>query len=151
MPDLSNHFFDQGVQPPAFLTQWFLTMFIDCFPLSMVKIMWDTFICDGIICDGLPTILKISVSILSALKEQLLSKKGEQIITFFAMMKTSGENERIARETGKLLIKHTKTLAIPEHFQSCGSSDLEDDDSKTACTPFFWTPAPTWFGSCLRR
>merc|ERR1719359_1296372 len=83
VPELREHFIREGVQPAVYLHQWFLTLFINCFPLSMVLIIWDV-----IICDGLPVILRIAVSILQVLKDSLLRMDLEEVIKFFKMMKT---------------------------------------------------------------
>ncbi|CAJ1387789.1 unnamed protein product [Effrenium voratum] len=61
--------------------------------MSKVLILWDV-----IMCEGLPVILRIAVSILQVLKDSLLSMEFEEIIKFFKMMKTyHDEDEHSAR------------------------------------------------------
>mmetsp|Transcript_83693 Transcript_83693/g.202992 ORF Transcript_83693/g.202992 Transcript_83693/m.202992 type:complete len:485 (-) Transcript_83693:215-1669(-) len=125
VPELRKHFIKENVQPAVYLHQWFLTLFINCFPLSMVMIIWDV-----IVCEGLPVILRIAVSILQVLKDSLLSMQFEDIIKFFKMMKTydDEDGELNAFRIGQLLMKHTEHVQIPERTLEYLHRDLPDDD-----------------------
>jgi len=125
VPELREHFIREGVQPAVYLHQWFLTLFINCFPLSMVMIIWDV-----IVCEGLPVVLRIAVSILQVLKDSLLSMHFEEIIKFFKMMKTydDEDGELNASRIGQLLMKHTAHIEIPEHILEYLRSDEPADD-----------------------
>ncbi|CAK9066166.1 unnamed protein product [Durusdinium trenchii] len=116
LPELREHFIKQSVQPAVYLHQWFLTLFINCFPISMVMILWDV-----IMCEGLPVILRIAVSILQVLKDSLLSMEFEDIIKFFKMMKTyhDEDGELGAVKIGQLLMKHTEHVHIPDDTLQC--------------------------------
>jgi len=111
VPDVRDHFIKESVQPAVYLYQWFLTLFINCFPLPMVIIIWDV-----IICEGLPVILRIAVSILQVLKESLLNMHFEDIIKFFKKMKTYDDEEGNlnAARIGQLLMKHTEHVIVPD-------------------------------------
>lgn len=127
VPDLRDHFIREQVQPAVYLHQWFLTLFINCFPLSMVSIIWDV-----IICEGLPVILRIAISILQVLKDSLLSMHFEEIIKFFKMMRTyeDEEGELNAFRIGQLLMKHTEHVVIPDRVMEYLSRDpLADEDN----------------------
>jgi len=125
VPELREHFIKENVQPAVYLHQWFLTLFINCFPLSMVMIIWDV-----IICEGLPVILRIAVSILQVLKDSLLSMHFEEIIKFFKMMKTydDEDGELNAYRIGQLLMKHTEHVQIPDRTLEYLSRELGEDD-----------------------
>merc|ERR1711948_26397 len=126
----------ENVQAAVYLHQWFLTLFINCFPLSMVMIIWDV-----IVCEGLPVILRISVSILQVLKDSLLSMHLEEIIKFFKMMKTyDGEDGELnAFRIGQLLMKHTEHVQIPSRIMDdLNREPLVDDD----CTMYPDEPLP---------
>ncbi|CAK0791195.1 unnamed protein product, partial [Prorocentrum cordatum] len=56
VPQLREHFMKEGLRPAMYLHQWFLSVFINSFPLSMVMIIWDV-----IVTEGLPVILRIAV------------------------------------------------------------------------------------------
>lgn len=145
VPDLHDHFIKQDVRPAMYLTQWFLTGFINCFPLSMVKIMWDT-----IICDGLSVILKIAVSLLLVLKDSLLRMNCEEILTYIKMMKTCDESDINVCGIGQLLIQHAETLVIPEHILGYISAEFEGDDVNVDfASPWVWKAAsrPVRWGS----
>mmetsp|Transcript_24995 Transcript_24995/g.44434 ORF Transcript_24995/g.44434 Transcript_24995/m.44434 type:complete len:434 (-) Transcript_24995:108-1409(-) len=126
VPELREHFIRENVQPAVYLHQWFLTLFINCFPLSMVMIIWDV-----IVCEGLPVILRIAVSILQVLKDSLLSMHFEEIIKFFKMMRTydDEDGELNAFRIGQLLMKHTEHVQIPENTLEYLSRDLFDEDA----------------------
>lgn len=125
VPELREHFIKEGVQPAVYLHQWFLTLFINCFPLSMVLIIWDV-----IICEGLPVVLRIAVSILQVLKDSLLSMHFEEIIKFFKMMKTyeDEDGELNAFRIGQLLMKHTELVQIPQHVMEYLNRDPNEED-----------------------
>lgn len=125
VPELREHFIKEGVQPAVYLHQWFLTLFINCFPLSMVMIIWDV-----IITEGLPVVLRIAVSILQVLKDSLLSMHFEEIIKFFKMMKTydDEDGELNASRIGQLLMKHTAHIVIPEHILEYLKSEVLEND-----------------------
>mmetsp|Transcript_12822 Transcript_12822/g.35490 ORF Transcript_12822/g.35490 Transcript_12822/m.35490 type:complete len:492 (-) Transcript_12822:87-1562(-) len=125
VPELREHFIKENVQPAVYLHQWFLTLFINCFPLSMVMIIWDV-----IVCEGLPVILRIAVSILQVLKDSLLSMHFEDIIKFFKMMKTydDEDGDLNAFRIGQLLMKHTEHVQIPERTLEYLNRELADDD-----------------------
>eukprot|EP00439_Symbiodinium_sp_Y106_P057650 s545_g8.t1 len=124
LPELREHFIKQNVQPAVYLHQWFLTLFINCFPISMVMILWDV-----IMCEGLTVILRIAVSILQVLKDSLLSMEFEEIIKFFKMMKTyhDEDGELGAVKIGQLLMKHTEQVHIPKETIQYLRAGLDDD------------------------
>jgi len=126
VPDLREHFKKENVNAPVYLHQWFLTLFINCFPLSMVTIIWDV-----IICEGLEVVLRIAVSILQVLKESLLAMQFEEIIKFFKMMKTYNDEdgELNAFRIGQLLMKHTELVKVPQNILDELSNDAGDDDA----------------------
>merc|ERR1719359_453870 len=128
VPDLRDHFKKENVHAAVYLHQWFLTLFINCFPLSMVIIIWDV-----IICEGLEVVLRIAVSILQVLKDSLLAMQFEEIIKFFKMMRTydDEDGELNAFRIGQLLMKHTELVKVPQNILDELRSDAADDD------PFF--------------
>jgi len=125
VPDLREHFKKENVNAPVYLHQWFLTLFINCFPLSMVTIIWDV-----IISEGLEVVLRIAVSILQVLKDSLLAMQFEEIIKFFKMMKTYNDDdgELNAFRIGQLLMKHTELVKIPQNVLDELKNDAADDD-----------------------
>jgi len=124
VPELREHFIKEDMQPAVYLHGWFLTLFINCFPLSMVTIIWDV-----IICEGLPVILRIAVSILQVLNDSLLTMHFEEIIKFFKMMKTYDDEggDLNAVRIGQLLMKHTELVHIPDSI--LGMLNRDDDDA----------------------
>jgi len=126
VPELREHFIRENVQPAVYLHQWFLTLFINCFPLSMVMIIWDV-----IVCEGLPVVLRIAVSILQVLKDSLLAMHFEDIIKFFKMMKTydDEDGELNAYRIGQLLMKHTENVQIPDRILEYLNREPSEDDA----------------------
>lgn len=130
VPDLYDHFEKESVNAPVYLHQWFLTLFINCFPLSMVTIIWDV-----IISEGLEVMLRIAVSILQVLKDSLLAMQFEDIVKFFHMMKTYNDEdgELNAFRIGQLLMKHTELVKVPQHILDELRSDATDDENFPDC------------------
>eukprot|EP00930_Biecheleria_cincta_P032933 TRINITY_DN22809_c0_g1_i1.p1 TRINITY_DN22809_c0_g1~~TRINITY_DN22809_c0_g1_i1.p1 ORF type:complete len:477 (+),score=74.91 TRINITY_DN22809_c0_g1_i1:104-1432(+) len=150
VPELREHFIRENVQPAVYLHQWFLTLFINCFPLSMVMIIWDV-----IVCEGLPVILRIAVSILQVLKDSLLSMHFEEIIKFFKMMKTydDEDGELNAFRIGQLLMKHTEHVNIPESTLEYLYREAGDDEEGGLDSDESWEADPisgTWLQSISR-
>lgn len=110
IPELREHFIAENVQPAVYLHQWFLTLFINCLPLPTVLIIWDV-----IVCDGLPVIMSITVSLLKVLKNVLMNMHFEDIVKFFKTMK-AGDEECDATMIGQLLIKQSNRIDIPPHI-----------------------------------
>lgn len=125
VPDLRDHFIKENVQPAVYLHQWFLTLFISCFPLSMVAIIWDV-----IVCEGLPVVLRIAISILQVLKESLLTMSIEEIVRFFKMMKTHDDKdgELGAHKIGQLLMKHTEHVLIPDKVLEYLTREITEEE-----------------------
>eukprot|EP00927_Polykrikos_kofoidii_P071585 TRINITY_DN67844_c0_g1_i1.p1 TRINITY_DN67844_c0_g1~~TRINITY_DN67844_c0_g1_i1.p1 ORF type:complete len:466 (-),score=77.97 TRINITY_DN67844_c0_g1_i1:76-1473(-) len=149
VPELREHFIQENVQPAMYLHQWFLTLFINCFPLSMIMIIWDV-----IICEGLPVILRIAVAILQVLKDSLLSMHFEEIIKFFKMMKTceDEDGELDPFRIGQLLMKHTDHVVIPERVLEYLSREPFDDET-TLDSDESWEAdisSTSWFHSFSR-
>ena len=92
----SVHDFWHGALTPRYLHQWFLTLFINCFPISMARAsqFWRALCCgwdfvlakvmilwDVIMCEGLPVILRIAVSILQVGLSPLRVQEWNQSVT----------------------------------------------------------------------
>lgn len=126
MPDLHEHFKQENLQPAVYLHPWFLTLFIHCFPLPMVLVLWDV-----IICEGLPVLLQIAISTLEVQRETLLTIGLEDIVKFFRLMK-SGENaDPPAARIGQLLLRHAAHVDIPKHLLDIlenESVEVEDEE-----------------------
>lgn len=125
IPDLQAHFDKEGVSPSLFLHQWYLSLFINCLPFPTVLILWDS-----IICDGLPVVLSLSISLLKVLKNVLIKMEFEQIIKFFKTMK-NGDEECDARIIGQLLVKQACLITIPKSIlRSLTSATLAPQPEK---------------------
>eukprot|EP00929_Paragymnodinium_shiwhaense_P101840 TRINITY_DN65035_c0_g2_i1.p1 TRINITY_DN65035_c0_g2~~TRINITY_DN65035_c0_g2_i1.p1 ORF type:complete len:456 (-),score=83.74 TRINITY_DN65035_c0_g2_i1:123-1490(-) len=124
VPQLREHFSREGVKPAVYLHQWFLTLFINCFPLTMVHIIWDV-----IMLEGLQVILRITMSILEVLKDSLLEMPFEEVIRFFKMMKCykPEDNNLSCSRIGELLVKHTEHIVIPRHLLEYLNKEPKDE------------------------
>lgn len=107
LPDLREHFSYESLEPSDYLQQWFLTLFISCLPLPTVLIIWD-----GLICDGLHTLLSTSLALLQAVKHILLTMPFEEIMGFFRVMKVH-EEATDAVTIGQLLMRKSYHVDIP--------------------------------------
>lgn len=107
IPDLSGHFYREGLQPTDYLQQWFLTLFINCLPLPTVLIVWD-----GLVCNGLQNILSTTLALLQAVKHILLTMPFEDIMNFFRVMRVS-QADTDAVTVGQLLVKNSYLVELP--------------------------------------
>jgi len=112
IPDLRDHFVEEGVQPAVYLHQWFLSVFVNCLPLPTVLIIWDVIMVDGFL-----VILPIALSLLKVLKHVLMPMPMEEIVRFLKAMK-AGEEECDASIVGQLLVKQSHTVEMPPHISS---------------------------------
>ncbi|KAF4670039.1 hypothetical protein FOL47_002270 [Perkinsus chesapeaki] len=108
LPDLRDHFMDEGVQPTLYIHQWYLSIFINCLPLHTVLVLWDV-----IVSDGLPVILSISIALLKVLRPALMQMEFEDIVRFFKTMKT-GDEKCDATVIGQLLVRLSGKVDIPD-------------------------------------
>lgn len=127
-PDLRKHFLRENVQPPMYLHQWFLTLFVTAFPLSIVVIIWD-----AILLEGLPVLLRIGVSVLLVLRNHLLSMQMEEIIIFLRKMKTVGSDgvdHDLGERTGQFLVKRMNSVHISRELVEYvnATSSVPDED-----------------------
>lgn len=131
IPDLHRHFETEGITPSLFLHQWYLSLFINCLPFPTVLILWDS-----IICEGLPVILSVSVSLLKVLRNVLIKMEFEQIIRFFKTMK-NGDEECDAKIIGQLLVKQAALITIPKTL-------LRSLNTSVPAPPSPWSSAPVF-------
>lgn len=115
LPNLSEHFKQEGVEGAMYLHQWFLKLFIHCFPLPMVAVIWDI-----IICNGLPSILPIALAIMQVLEDSLLTMHKEDIIEAFAKLKEDNRDGKFnGYNIGRHLMDHLEHAEFPEHIPEC--------------------------------
>ena len=107
VPSLRQHFININVQPSVYIHQWYLTLFINTLPLPTVLVIWDS-----IMCDGLPVIVSVTVTLLQVLRDVLIKMDFEEVIRFFKSMKT-GEEQFDAAMIGRLLVRHSGEISIP--------------------------------------
>lgn len=67
MPDLFDHIEKMGVSYTIFSTKWFICLFIDVLPIETVLRIWDC-----LFYEGSKVILRVSLTLLSLHKEELL-------------------------------------------------------------------------------
>lgn len=115
MPKLREHFRQEDLDPAIYLHQWFLTLFVHCFPLPMVAVIWDI-----IICNGLPAILPITEAILHVLADSIQTMRKEDMLDIFAKMKEGKEDSKFnGYRIGHLLMEHLAHTEFPEHIPEC--------------------------------
>lgn len=86
-PRLTQHLDKENVTV-AILGKWMKQLFINSFPVDFVRIVWD-----GIMCEGLVTIVKVAVACLSGVSDFLVQLKEQEILKYFDMMRTYEDDE----------------------------------------------------------
>lgn len=79
MPDLADHFKRLNIPTDIYAANWFITMF--CYELSMDLVFC---ILDVFLLEGKKSLIKISLALLSCLKERLLEMNYEDCMVFLS-------------------------------------------------------------------
>lgn len=116
-PELSRHFSAEGSAEPGvadcsmYVQKWFLTLFIDCMPLSVVVIIWD-----AILCEGLHVVLKIALTLLRGLRGQLLCMDMHDMVRYIQSMQNYNDEDGDLKafEVGLQLVRAAQEVTLPE-------------------------------------
>lgn len=118
-PELSRHLATAGsadgcaekADCTMYVQQWFLTLFVDCMPLSMVVIIWD-----AIFCEGLHVILKVALALLRGLRGELLSMHLHDIVRFLKSMRSYSDEDSDLKafDVGLQLLRAAQQITLPE-------------------------------------
>lgn len=109
VPSLRDHFFQEGILPPVYLHQWFLTLFVRGLPLSTVVVIWDY-----LLADGLPSMVVLTVSLLKVLQRFLLCLGFEDVVKFLKSLKSSGDCDQ--SRIGRMLVRQAEAIQVPEEL-----------------------------------
>ncbi|RWS30027.1 rab GTPase-activating protein 1-like protein [Leptotrombidium deliense] len=104
MPDLFSHFQEIGVETHMFASQWFLTLFTAKFPLHVVFYILDIFLLDG-----LETIFKVAIALLSLSKRELNGLDFEGVLKHFRVQLPKKYR---SDEGAKLLLKTAVAVKV---------------------------------------
>ncbi|XP_055528885.1 rab GTPase-activating protein 1-like isoform X2 [Wyeomyia smithii] len=112
LPDLSEHFYNTGVESHMFASQWFLTLFTARFPLYFVFYILDVFLLDGI-----TVLFQVALTLLSVCKKDLLELDFEGILKYFRVTlpkKCRSENQakRLMKLSFECKIKKLKKYEL---------------------------------------
>ncbi|KAG0721039.1 Rab GTPase-activating protein 1 [Chionoecetes opilio] len=98
IPELWQHYQEQGVEVHMFASQWFLTLYTAKFPLFMVFHYLDLFLLIG-----LDSVFQVALALLQMSKKELLSSDFEGILKYFRVsLPKKYRNEDVARQLFKL-------------------------------------------------
>jgi hypothetical protein len=110
MPDLASHFVKERIELGDFMHGWFFSLYAQCLPLATVLIVWDR-----LMCDGLQSLLPVGISLLSSMRNILLTMSMEDIRSHFKALRTCGSN-REASLAGRMLVRRSYQYNIPSHL-----------------------------------
>ena len=79
LPNLYQHFVEQGVNTSMFASQWFLTLFLCKFPLKLVYRMIDL-----MLYEGTTTLFRLSIALLRRSEPQMLQLEFEHLLAFLS-------------------------------------------------------------------
>ncbi|PHJ17975.1 tbc domain-containing protein [Cystoisospora suis] len=108
LPELRQHFADEGVLPAVYLHQWFLTLFVTSLPLRSVCVLWDF-----LLGEGLHGLLELAVALLKVLTRFIIHLRFEEVIKFLKSLKSSGGGCDDFK-VGKMLVKQAAKVQLPE-------------------------------------
>jgi len=109
IPELRNHFIREGMLPPVYLFQWFLTLFVTSLPLQTVVILWDY-----ILSEGLHVLLPLTIALLKVLERYLLRQSFEEMLKFLKSLKISGGYDDT--KIGRMLVRQADKISMPDEL-----------------------------------
>ncbi|ESS33101.1 TBC domain-containing protein [Toxoplasma gondii VEG] len=108
LPELRQHFLDEGVLPAVYLHQWFLTLFVTSLPLRSVCVLWDF-----LLGEGLHGLLELAVALLKVLTRFIIHLRFEEVVKFLKSLKSSGGGCDDFK-VGKMLVKQAAKVQLPD-------------------------------------
>nr|CEL66297.1 TPA: TBC domain-containing protein, putative [Neospora caninum Liverpool] len=108
LPELRQHFLDEGVLPAVYLHQWFLTLFVTSLPLRSVCVLWDF-----LLGEGLHGLLELAVALLKVLTRFIIHLRFEEVVKFLKSLKSSGGGCDDFK-VGKMLVKQAAKVQVPD-------------------------------------
>lgn len=105
IPEIRRHFLRENIQPPVYLHQWYLTLFVTSLPLGTVVVVWDSFLCNG-----LQSILPLTLALLKVLQSFILRLKFEGIVKFLKSLRSSGDCDE--SKIGRMLVRQAENYPL---------------------------------------
>jgi hypothetical protein len=68
-PKIANHLMENAIHPAMYASQWYLTLFAYCFPISLVLRIYDVVFAEG----AVETIMRIAIALLRKNEEKILA------------------------------------------------------------------------------
>ncbi|KAI9284759.1 rab-GTPase-TBC domain-containing protein [Umbelopsis sp. AD052] len=68
-PKIANHLSEHAIHPAMYASQWYLTLFAYCFPISLVIRIYDVVFAEG----AVETIMRIAIALLRKNEEKILA------------------------------------------------------------------------------
>ncbi|KAG2172683.1 hypothetical protein INT43_000030 [Umbelopsis isabellina] len=68
-PEIADHLSSNGIHPAMYASQWYLTLFAYCFPISLVLRIYDVVFAEG----AVETIMRIAIALLRKNQEKILA------------------------------------------------------------------------------
>ena len=100
LPQLAQHFEEEGVHVSMFVTQWLLTVYTSTFPFELVARVWDSFLVEG---------WKVVYRVLLALLEQAAGDVAnlpfEEILQYFRRFPTTVNGPTIMAGSLRIALK----------------------------------------------
>jgi len=107
IPDLFEHFDNEGLPDQMWIQKWFMTCFLYSFPFGLCIRFWD-----NILAFGTRFIFNISLSLLSLLKDQLIELEFSLINDFFKSLKDDTHLENPLLPPYELIIEEAQKIYI---------------------------------------
>jgi hypothetical protein len=113
IPELSEHFENEGIPDQLWIQKWFMSFFLYSFPLGLCIRIWD-----NLLSYGTRFLFNVSLSILFLLKDQLLELDFEKINEFFTILKDDERQEHKYLPPFEDIIEQAQEIDIPhERFK----------------------------------
>ncbi|CAM0140831.1 unnamed protein product [Umbelopsis sp. WA50703] len=124
-PEIADHLSSNGIHPAMYASQWYLTLFAYCFPISLVLRIYDVVFAEG----AVETIMRIAIALLRKNQEKILAMdEFEQLMDLLCSKKLfeeayASDPERVihdAMELSNLITKQKMDEIAALHEKEIG-------------------------------
>ena len=86
LPNLRNHFMDENISEMLWITKWFQSCFLYCFPMGLCLRIWD-----NIFAFGTRFLISAALAILKLIESELIKLDIDGINDYFKLLKNEDE------------------------------------------------------------
>ena len=128
VPEVWEHFQAEGIEPSMFATQWFMTLYGQKFPFSVVLRIWDIFLAEG-----LKIVFRVAVALVQCARAELVELDFVGILDYFrneivTRYDTAEAQSALMTVVGNVKIKPKKLQKLERDFAEMKRQEAAAED-----------------------